>query len=411
MTPAQRHNYLKHLAALTLTKLGDALTSPRLVLAWVLVGIGAPPMVLAMLVPVRESLALLPQIAFANYLNDKPHRKVFWSLGSVGQGAALAGMVAAILWLPSTTAAWTVLGCLAFFSLNRSLCSISIKDVMGRTVPKSNRGRLTGTASSTSGLLVFALALSIIFLGLQNFQNMEAFVVIFLCAAFLWWAAAAIYITVDEPTSQQQTAKNPVTAKSSFKLLGENRVFRQFLIARVLLVATAFAIPYIVSKQALNTEGALSGLGVLLAAEGLSGLVSGRVWGIWSDAAANKVMAAAATVSSVSIVSFLAAERLLPSLFTNIFFGGGILLLSVTAHHGVRIARSTYLVDLSSDENRAELTAVGNTFMGVLLLGGGLLGLIDQWLGTDAVLILLTVMGVLAAWYCARLPNVANEEF
>lgn len=59
---AQPRAFFAQLAAQTLTKLGDALTSSRLVLAWMLSAIGSPPILISLLVPLRESLSLLPQL-------------------------------------------------------------------------------------------------------------------------------------------------------------------------------------------------------------------------------------------------------------------------------------------------------------------------------------------------------------
>ena len=45
-----------------LTKLGDAIASPKTTLAWVATAVGAPAFILGFLVPVRESGSMIPQI-------------------------------------------------------------------------------------------------------------------------------------------------------------------------------------------------------------------------------------------------------------------------------------------------------------------------------------------------------------
>ena len=54
-------SYRIHLTSLALTKTADGLIDPKLVLAWLLDAIGSPGFLVGMLVPVRESGALLPQ--------------------------------------------------------------------------------------------------------------------------------------------------------------------------------------------------------------------------------------------------------------------------------------------------------------------------------------------------------------
>lgn len=58
-------NFLRHVIALSSSKLADGLINPKLVLSWLLTSLGAGAFWAGMLVPVRESLALLPQILSA----------------------------------------------------------------------------------------------------------------------------------------------------------------------------------------------------------------------------------------------------------------------------------------------------------------------------------------------------------
>ncbi len=97
-----------------------------------------------------------------------------------------------------------------------------------------------------------------------------------------------------------------------------------------------------------------------------------------------------------------------PGMPLSIQYGTALVLLflAAVAHHGVRVGRATYLVDMADADNRAQLTAVSNTVMGVFLLAGGGLGLVDARFGTQAVLGLLGVVAVAAVLRCLALPRV-----
>ena len=84
----QPQAFIAHLIALSMTKLGDSLVSARLVLPWILTSLGAPSAFISALVPLRESLALLPQLIIAQQLRETPIRKWFWVAGSIGQAVA-----------------------------------------------------------------------------------------------------------------------------------------------------------------------------------------------------------------------------------------------------------------------------------------------------------------------------------
>ena len=409
----QPRAFTLQLAALTLTKLGDAIASSRLVLAWMLSSIGAPAVYVAMLVPVRESLALVPQLFVAQRLREHAVRKWFWVGGSVGQAMALLAMVPALLYLPAAQAAPAIVALLAVFSTARGVCSVAAKDVLGKTVSKSRRGRLTGLAASTAGLATLAVAVALwsgaaTSLGADGSGEIAGFVILLLVAAGLWLLAAALFGGVPEVPGSTEGGGNAVTeALRSLSLLRSDDDFRRFVIARMLLVASAFAIPYVVILLQRGGGGDLGGLAVLLFAEGAAGLASGHLWGLWSDVAAQRVMAAAAALSAAVIGSALALHLFAPDLLGASLVAGSLLFAAAVAHQGARVGRKTYLVDLATAETRASYTAVSNTVIGVFLLLGGGLGVIDAKFGSAAVLLFLMVVSLACTVFSLRLRSVS----
>lgn len=407
----QPRAFLLHLWALTLTKLGDSLVSARLVLPWLLTATGAPAFFISMLVPLRESLSLLPQLFIAARMRQRPIRKWFWVMGSLGQALALGFMLAGLFVFEGAAFGWWVVGWLVFFSLSRGVCSVAIKDVTGKTVSKTRRGRLTGLAASAAGLMTLLTALVVMFTPDIEGSNL-LFVLLLGGGCVLWVLAAIIYSGVPEVPGATSGGGNAITeAVKSLSLLWRDKQFGHFVATRALLVSSAFSIPYIVVliQQSAAGEDTLTGLGSLLLANGLAGLLAGRFWGKWSDSASNHVMAAAAFMA-VAVM----ALALLTAQWGSDYLGfmpvaGGLIFLAAVAHHGARVGRKTYLVDMATQENRAQLTAVSNTFIGVLLLLGILLGALDSWLGTQSVLIFLIVVGLIAGWQALRLPNVTED--
>jgi len=392
------------LAAQTLSKLGDALSSSRLVLAWILTGLGAPAIYLSLLVPLRESLSLLPQLAVAQALRERPLRKGFWVAGGFTQAAALASMVPVLFLLEGHALGVAVCLLLAVFSLARGVCSVAAKDVLGKTVSKSRRGRLTGLAGSAAGLATLAVAGFLVVAGGRDAAESGLFAGLLAAAALAWAAAALVYARVPEVPGATGGGGNALDeALRSLRLLRDDAPFRDFVIARSLLVATAFAIPYLVVLLRASGAGDLA-LGTLLLAEGLAALLSAPFWGFWSDVASHRVMAAAALLSAVGLglALLLAGQGALGSGFV----GAALLFLCAVAHQGARVGRKTYLVDLASGENRAAYTAVSNTVLGIVLFAGVGLGVIDTFLGTQAVLAALTLIALGAVLRCGTLQRV-----
>ena len=77
-------------------------------------------------------------------------------------------------------------------------------------------------------------------------------------------------------------------------------------------------------------------------------------------------------------------------------------------HGGVRLGRKVYLVDMATAATRAAYVAVSNTVIGVLMLLGGLIGLLGDWLGATTILLILGLCSILSAIYISRLPQVSD---
>ena len=406
----QPRAFVYHLWALTLTKLGDSLVSARLVLPWLLNASGAPAFFISMLVPLRESLSLLPQLFIAQRMRERPIRKWFWVAGSVGQAIALLGMLVGLFTFEGAVFGWWVIGWLIFFSLSRGICSVAIKDVQGKTVSKTRRGRLTGLAASVAGLMTLLTAIVLI-LSPDVEGSHRLFVALFGGGALLWLLAALVYAWVPEVPGSTSGGGNAMTeAVKSMSLLWRDRQFGHFVATRALLVSSAFSIPYIVVliQDQSGDSDTITGLAGLLFANGLAGLLAGRVWGRWSDAASHHVMAAAAFMAVAVMLLALAIDTFWQDQLAWVPVAGGLIFLAAVAHHGARVGRKTYLIDMATQETRAQFTAVSNTVIGGLLLLGMLLGALDSWLGTHSVLWLLIVTGLVAGWRALRLPKVED---
>jgi hypothetical protein len=136
----QPGNYFRHIVSLSLTKVGEGLADAKLVLAWLLDAIGAPTSVIGLLVPVRESLAMLPQLLISARIRQRTIRKTAYVVGCVVQGVAIIGIGLVGLTLVGAPAGLLAIGLIALFALGRSLSPISHKDVLAKTVDKGRRG-------------------------------------------------------------------------------------------------------------------------------------------------------------------------------------------------------------------------------------------------------------------------------
>ncbi len=393
---AQPQNFTRHVVSLAATKTGDGLVDPKLVLSWLLTALGAPAYMIGLLVPLREAGALLPQLFIAATIRGLPQRKWVWAGGSLVQGLCLLGMAGAALTLDGAAAGGAILLLLAVFACARAACSVSYKDVLGKTVSKATRGTATGTASSIAAALVLAFGL-LLSLGFLD-RSVATIAGALMVGAGLWLLAAAVFTTLAEQPGATEGGGDPITvARAQVALLWRDAQLARFIAARGLLTATALAPPYLLALAGESGARQLGQLGFFVVASALAGMLGGYVWGRLSDKSSRKVLMLSALVAA----AMLAASALL-GFAAPAWLQGGVLaplllFVLMIAYQGVRLGRSTHIVDMAARDDRAAYTALSNSIIGLLLLAGGLFGLLAELAGAAAVLAVFAVMCVLAA--------------
>lgn len=393
----QGGNALRHVTALGLSKSADGFVDPKLVLSWLLTTLGAPVWMVGMLVPIRESGALLPQLFTAGYLRSLAKRKWAWSFGAAVQGLSALGIVLAGLLLKGALAGGAILACLTCLSLARSVCSVSYKDVLGKTVDKQSRGSVTGLATSLSAgfVIVYALVLT------TGLVDRMSLVLTGLCVAgAAWLAGSGVFLGLKEKAGATEGGRNAIEAAvSNLSFLKTNPQLRRFILTRGLLTATALAPPYMIAAASADSETAYQSLGFLVLASAASSFLSSYVWGWLSDRSSRKVLILSSLMGSVALLATIGLY--VTGLIETGYALPLVLFILMIGYQGVRLGRSTHLVDMSNEDSRAANTALSNTVIGVLLIFGSAFGLISSLFGVLTVLICFAVMCILAigaAW-------------
>ncbi|NNE85760.1 MAG: MFS transporter [Alphaproteobacteria bacterium] len=394
----QPQNFVLQCLAQVFSKIGDALADTKIVLPWLLGAVGAPVFLVGFLVPIRDSLALLPQILVGGVIRRFAVRKGFWVAGSIVEGACITLMaVTAAAGFSGVVAGWTIIGLLVVFSVARGVASIAAKDTLGKTVSKGRRGRVSGYAATLSGLVAGGIGLYLVVTPEAARPDWMLYAMI-AAAGGSWFIAAAVFaLTKEFPGATDGGRGIHDIARDQFKLLIENRALQKFLIARTFLISTALAGPVYVSLAQRTSGQTLDNLGWLIVASGLASAVSASVWGKLSDRSSRLTMALAATVAGALGLAVLATMVFVPELSRHIGFYAVILFVLAIAHAGVRIGRKTHIVDLAPGDQKAEYVALSNTIIGVLLLLLGALVAALLAISFEAVIAVLSTFALLGA--------------
>jgi hypothetical protein len=387
-------NFFLQLSSQLATKLGDALSDPKLVLTWLLTTLGAPAAAVGALVPVREAGSLLPQLAIGGVIRGYPVRKWFWVGGSLVQALAVLLMALVALLEPAPAAGWVVVLLTAVFSVGRAVCSISAKDLLGKTVPRTRRGRLGGLAATGAGAITLVVGLAFAARGPEGLGP-RGIALLLLAASSLWLVASVLMALLREVPGATSGAGHALReAVKSIGLLGSDHAFRNFCVARALLASTVLSMPFVVLLAREASGGRLASLGLLLVASSSATMVSASVWGWMADRSSRRTMGVAGLLAGlVGCVTYAVSGRL-PGEGAAIWVFGLLFFLLGLAHTGIRLGRKTYLVDMAPSDRRASYVAVSNTLIGLVLVLSGSFGLLAPVLGARGIVLLFALLGL-----------------
>jgi hypothetical protein len=200
-------NRVRIIGAQALQNAGDQVVKASTVLPWLLAALGSPTWIIGLLVPVRESGSMLPQALSTSWVRRRQQRKWVWVIGGAGQAIAVAAMALTAAFSSGTVAGLLILVELAVLALARSLSSIASKDVLGRIIPKGQRGQINGTAALVSGIVAVTVGLGIRVMG-GNDANVDVLALVLGAASLTWVAAILIYSTIDEPSAAPENRED-----------------------------------------------------------------------------------------------------------------------------------------------------------------------------------------------------------
>ena len=399
-------NYFLIMFSNTLTKLGDTLSNPKTVLTWVMSYVNAPVYLISFIVPIRESGSMLPQIVIASYIRTKERRKWVYVIGSILQSFSVMAIGMATLYTSGVKAGWLIITFLILFSLSRGLCSVASKDVLGKTIPKKKRGKLKGYTVAVSGVLVLAAGLFLMYQA-KNGADVTFYSYTIFFASSMWLLSAMIYAFIEEFPGETSGGKNAwKEAKARISIVKTDTSFRNFIIARSLLLCSALTSPFYVllAQTYLGKEGYLLGLFILV--NGLASIVSAPIWGRMADVSSKKVMFIASLIASTLGIVMVVLIASIPSLRNALWLYPTAFFILGIAHSGVRLGRKTYIVDMAGGNKRTDYVSVSNTIIGFILLITGGISAAASVISTEGVILILSLFGVLGAYRSYRLPNV-----
>ncbi len=386
-----------------LTKLAEQIASPGLVLPWLLSAMGAPSSLSGFLVPLSRSGSLLPQLVVSSRIRKYPRRKYFWVVSGYIQALSLLLMIPLTLFVGGLWGGIGVLLLLAIFSVSSGVASVSYKDVMAKTIPKGKRGTLLSIRATVGGALALAAGAWLTLTAGED-EPILFYAGLLAVSALLWFAATTLFAFIKEQAGATDGGRNAIEeARNGWRLLSDQPGFRNFIIARSLLLGVPLVVPFY-SLFARELGAGLGGLGLFVMANSLAMVLSSYFWGRLADRSSKHAMAWGGLIGVVAAVIALALGWWLDLGYTA-WWLAAIIFITGFAQAGTRMGRKTYLVDAAPEKERPLYVAVSNTLVGIIFLGSSLIGLLAALLGVQGVIAAFTIMMLAGSLMAFRLPD------
>ena len=394
------------------SKLAEQVASAKLALPWLLSAMGAPAIFIGLLLPLRQTGTLLPQLAVAGYIRRYPIRKWFWVGSALIQVAMLMAIMAAAIALPLISASVCIVLSLLIFSMARGVGSVAFQDVTGKTIPKGKRGKMLAARSMIGGLLTIGVGL-----GLKAYfspsANLQPALVLIGCGAVLWVIAALAFAAVKEESGAVAGGRNALReAIAGWRLMRQESWFFRYLIVRAALLSIELSGPfYILYVRHLFPEHT-GMLGVIVIAAGLAAVISSPFWGRFADLSSRKVLMLGGAMGAITGISALLVG-LLPSMSGSNYIIALVFVLLGISEAGVLLGRKTYLIDRVDPQQRSTFVAFANSAIGLIALLFGALGIIAQAAGIKwliGILVLLGASGSLLSYFLPEITAAPNPS-
>lgn len=387
------------------TKLAEQLASPGMVIPWILSALNASVVFSGFLIPIKNAGSLLPQLFISAKIRGFSKRKYFWVAAGASQGLILILMALVVFSTSGNLAGYLIILGVLIFNVASGVGSIAFKDVMGKTVPKGKRGRLLAVRATGGGILTTVAGLIFYFWDFKDTESLWPYIGLLLAAAILWWLSAMLYAQIAEKPGATEGGRTPAKElRKALKLLKKDGNFVNFLITRSLLMAVPLLMPFFVVYAKEELEASLAGLGLFVVIGGISNAISSPIWGKFADRDSRRLMQIAASISILSclyVLSFPFWDESLKSVFSfaPVFF------LNVISHAGARLGRKTYLVDYAPKKERPLYVSLANTFIGVITIISGFIGVIAELYSLEALIIFLGALLVISMVLASRLKS------
>ena len=321
---------------------------------------------------------LLPQLAVARLINDKPRKKPYLIAGMSGR--VMLWVIALALWagLARQPMGMLVLyyACLGLFTTTDGVASVAWFDILARAIPLKQRGRMMGIGQVISGLAGTGAGVLVgLILDRRPFPANYA-LIFALAGASLGPSAIALALIREPPPDDPDPKMRGQAMGGWWNLLVTDRSFRRLTACRLLVGMMGLASSFYVAHAADVLHLPQSTIGGFVVAQTLAGVVASVIMGLVSERRGPRYVTRMGAVAAAlgplfAIAAHLAGEGWLVQAYPLVYVTLGVV------NSAWMLGFFNYLLEIAPDGMRPAYIGLSNTLMGMLTLapmaGGWLL--------------------------------------
>lgn len=417
-TPHVRRNAMAFIGESTLFGLGLVFASTTTLLPEFVSRLTGSAVLIGLIISLTEGAWRAPQLLFANWLANKPRKKIYLTrAGLIGRPAYLLMALALFLGVAKTP----MLAVVLFFVLHTSMyLALSVDtlvwwDVLAKAIPANRRGRILGYSTALRGVISVGVGLFIAFLlGDSGPGFPSAYTICFAAGGACFMLSLGSWLFVVEP-SEPVVEKRPTWSeygKEIGTILRSSSAFRRLLTVRLLAGFNGLALGFFGLFGISQLGFAPATLGLFAMVQTVSGILAGLWFARISERSGNHRIVQIATLISVTgplvaLVFLIDPNLLWRPLYSWTFVSIGVF---QTAQF---VGFASLNVDLAPPGQRTTYVGLFNTLSSLVIIWPAMGG----WLlerTSYGVLFGLTagclMIAHLASWFLPAVPTIPEIE-
>jgi hypothetical protein len=398
----------------------ETLLDPTLVLVAFLSQLTASPLLLGLVVPLRDGTWSLPQFWSAGRVRSQRLKITLYRKLAIFRSLSWLGLALSFNLIPGS--GWLVAAFFFFYTsanLAGGLSGLSFLEVVGKVIPPRRRGEFFAWRLGIGG--VFSIGASLLVRWLINSEGPVHFPYNFGLLSIIYFVIGTISVFTFSKTEElpDPDSPSPISIQEQLKLalnfLKIDKTYRHFIVLQSALIMGGCATPFFAVYVQQKLGGSTNMIGVYLGINMISNILSNLFFGRISRHLGNSFVLRLGSLAglgmSILILGLtLSAGKLGINGQTASIFLIPVFILSSIRGTAIGVSGNSLLLDLSPATDRALFLGFTNSLLGLVLLATSLSGVLVMVLGYSGLFLLILLMHLFAFLTVIRIKKTALHE-